>query len=331
MNIGRFRVSAYSRYIYTGAAISLALAWPVAGCTADSPDTSAPQRVEIERSSDWMGALLYIADEDGPTPDWGSVRIYDNVSGFVEASVEQTLAASPADMYVTDDGSSMFVASRANGRIDRFSWNGNTWERSNRAIASPASSLLTLIEGPSSNLYAAEGAPPDGVGRIFAFDIDTETFDDEAIVFPAFQEVRGISWSTEGDMAYVSGQSAGGSLLEVVSWPSRESRASINLPLPSVNQVITSPDGSSLYILGQGAILRFDPHTKMVTGTFKPDPYDTTVYIDADFSADGRYLFATGARPGGDSSLHVIDLDTGDWIHFVPHISRQAGGIQRVE
>ncbi|MEK6537419.1 MAG: hypothetical protein AABZ63_08030, partial [Actinomycetota bacterium] len=77
------------------ALLVLVIALLAAGCTDEGPDTSAPQRTVIDRTPDWRGALLYIADENGPVPGWGSVRVYDNVSGFVEKTVEQTAAAGP--------------------------------------------------------------------------------------------------------------------------------------------------------------------------------------------------------------------------------------------
>ncbi len=300
------------------------------GCIATEPDTSAPQRKEIARTDDWQGALLYLADEAGPIDSWGSIRVYDNVSGFVEKTVEQTLAAGPSDVYVTGDGSTMYVSSLANGRIDQFHWNGNNWSRGNNTINSPSLSLLTLVPAPDGLLYAADGISTDG-GRFFILDPDTGRLDDRELAVPALTAARGISWAADDSAAFISGIGAGGPVLFKLSWPAETVSGSLALPVPQPHQVVTAPDGASLFIMGQGAITKVDPGTMTVLATIQPSGSPATEYMDGAFSADGRYLFTAGTEPGADSTLYVIDLASLGVVHTVPHVSARANGIQRVE
>ncbi|MBE0429449.1 MAG: hypothetical protein IBX61_06210 [Thermoleophilia bacterium] len=302
-----------------------------AGCGYE-PDTSAPQRTDIDRSPDWRGALLYIADRDGPTEGFGSVRVYDNVSGFVEMTVEQTRAAAPSDLYITSEGSSMYVASSANGLIDKFRWDGNSWIRGTFDIETPSSSLDALAAGPDGRLYAVDATPGGGAGRLFVLDPQTDQVGDDPLVIPALASVSGISWSSDGAAAYVAGKAAGTgtSVLLILSWPSGQVAGSIDLLTDDTRHVATSPDGRFVFIMGRGEILKTDPSSGTVIGSLKPDPGAAIQYTGGDFSADGRFLFVTGTDPGG-GNLYVIDLETEAVVNTVNQISRQAGGIQRVK
>ncbi|GBE58022.1 hypothetical protein BMS3Abin01_00950 [bacterium BMS3Abin01] len=302
----------------------------MSGCTAEEPDTSAPQRKEIERTADWQGALLYVADEVGPVDSWGSIRVYDNVSGFVEETVEQTLAAGPSDVYVTGDGSTMYVSSLANGRVDQFHWNGNNWSRGNSAINSPALSLLTLAPAPGGLLYVADG-DSTGDGRFFILNPETGRLDDRELAVPDLTAARGISWAADGSQAFISGISADGPVLLKLSWPAKTVSGSLALPVPQPHQVVTSLDGASLFVMGQGTIIRVDPATMTILATIQPSGSPATEYMDGAFSADGRYLFTAGTEPGADSTLYVINLANLGVVHTVPHVSARANGIQRVE
>ncbi len=299
-------------------------------CTSSSPDPSAPQRLEVERSADWQGALLYLADENGPDEGWGSIRIYDNVSGFVETTVEQTFAAAPSDVFVSPDGSTMYVSSLVNGRIDIFRWDGSNWNRGTDSIESPTLSLLTLVPGPGGELYAADGAPGAG-GRFYILDTQTETLDPEALVFPFLRQATGIAWSTAGTKAYISGAGTDGPAMLAVTWPSGEVNGTLNLPIPETRQLINAPDDRYIYVMGLGGIIKVDTVSFTIAGTLNPAPDPDTLYVDGAFSTDGRYLFTAGAPPGGDSTLYVIDLQSQAVVHSVNHISRKANGMQRVE
>lgn len=302
------------------------------GCTSESPNIEAPDRVEIDRTPDWQGALLYIADENGPTEGWGSIRIYDNVSGYVEKSVEQTLAAAPSDVFVSADQSSMYVASLANGRIDDFRWDGSNWHRSGKTVETPAQSLLTLVEGPDAKLYASDGAPPTGMAIFYVMDPNTVSLDSETLSFPEIEMAHGIAWSSDGLRAFVTGTDAGGAqLLLYVGWPSAQVTESLSLPMPISNQLVVSPDDKFLYVTGQGQIAKVDINTGAIAASLKPAPEADIDYTDADFSADGNYLFVTGTDPESDSTLYIIDLSTDMLVHSVKHISVKANGFQRVE
>ena len=320
-----------STRIYSTAMLML-LVLITGGCTASPPDTSAPQRQVIDRGSDWQGALLYIADQDGPVPEWGSVRIYDNVSGYVEESIEQTSAAGPSDVYVTPDGSSLYVSSIANGRIDKFRWDGRNWNRSNDVIRSPSSSLLTLVPGPDGRLYAADGAPEAGPGGLYILDPQTDELAPEVLTFTGLQSVSGISWGDGGKRAYVGGVGDSGSpALLAVTWPAGGVAGSVALPQPAINQVVTSPDGRQVFVMGAGGITRVDAASLAIIDTLNPAGVPGISYYDADFSADGRYMFTAGTAPEGDSTLYITDLAAGTTVHSVNHISRRANGILRVE
>lgn len=316
-------------FLLTAALLLISLA--LAGCGYE-PDISAPERVEIERSTDWRGALLYIADESGPNADWGSIRIFDNVSGLVEKTVGQLQAAAPSDMYVTPEGSSMYVASSANGLIDKFRWDGNSWIGSGVTVETPASSLLALKAGPDGRLYAVDGSP-GAAGRILILDPATDSLAAESITIPSLDSASGIAWSADGSKAYVAGMAAGssGPVLLIASWPTAQISGSINLPLAQAHQVMSAPDGRFVYVMGRGEVLKVDPAAGVVAGSIKPAPGTEIDYLDADFSADGRYLFVTGTPPGASSNLYVIDLQTGIVINTVQRISSKANGIQRVE
>lgn len=304
----------------------------VVGC-GYQPDTSAPERVEVTRVTGWQGSLLYIADETGPTQAWGSIRVYDNISGFVEITVEQVKAAAPSDMYVTPDGGSLFAASSANGVIEKFRWDGNSWIRAGVIIETPASSLLTLKPGPDGQLYAVDGTPASGRGQILTVDPRTDKSAMGMLSFPDLGGASGISWSNDGATAFIAGTSGddNSSVLLVVSWPSAQIMKKIDLPLAHTRQAVTSPDGKSVYIMGSGSIAKVDVATGAVSSSLNPSPEASTDYADADFSADGSSMFVTGSPPGGDSNLYIVSLETGLLLNEVKHISAKAGGIQRVE
>jgi sugar lactone lactonase YvrE len=310
--------------------ISVILLLSTVGCTSEPPDTSAPQRIEIDRTDDWRGALLYIADENGPTEGWGSIRIYDNVSGFVEKTVEQTLAAAPSDMYVTRDESTMYVSSLGNGRIDIFSWDGNNWNRTGKTIEAPSTSLLTMVPGPDGRLYIANGSPGSTRDRLFAFDPTTDELTG-AVALSAINEVHGIAWSADGTSAFISGDTDSGPSLIKTAWPSGNLLAAIEIPLANVNQVVASPDNKQLYVMGQGGITVVDTATFKVMGSLNPSTLPGSTYVDSDFSADGRYLFTDASEAGMDSTLYVVDLQSSQLVNTVKHISFKANGIQRVE
>lgn len=311
--------------------LAVAMAFIVTGCTDESPDTSAPERVEIDRTPDWQGALLYIADSGGPVEGWGSIRIYDNVSGFVEATVEQTQAASPSDVHVTGDGSKMYVSSMANGSVDIFLWDGNGWRRGARNITTPSPSLLALEPGPDGLLYLA-GTTADGdAGAIYRLDPATGEMAGEAVIVPGLAEARGITWNAQGTLAFVTGMGPEGAVLVSLVWPSGETAGTTALPVASVNQPLLAPDEASLFIACDGQLLIADAADGAVRATLQPAPDASTGYYDVAFSADGRYLFAPGNIPGQGSILYVVDLESGDTVHEVSRVSVRANGIERVE
>lgn len=321
-----------SAYLYFTVIILFVLIPAFSGCTASPPDTSAPQREIVERTADWQGALLYIADQDGPEPQWGSVRIYDNVSGFVENSIEQTFAAGPSDVYVTPDGSSMYVSSLLNGRVDKFRWDGKNWHRSGEVIDSPTRSLKTLVPGPDGKLYAADGAVGDAPAGFYLLDPETDLIATETLSFTSLQSVSGISWDADGKRAFISGTgSTGSSVLLSTSWPAGEVTGSVELAQGPVAEVITSPDGKRVFVMGEGGIKVVDTATLAVAATWNPAGTPGVFYYDAALSADGRFLFTAGTAPGSDSTLYVLSLADGSTVHSVNHISSRANGITRVE
>lgn len=311
----------------------------IAGCTSKPPDTSAPERIQVERSPDWRGALLYIADEQGPVANWGSIRIYDNTSGFVEMSIEQTLAAMPSDMYVTRDGSSMYVASSANGRIEKFRWDGNSWIHG-LVIETPAEHIYALVPGPDGIIYMPASGPAAGPeGIIYQLDPATDHLAPNPISIPGLEATSGISWSTDSTTAYITGTTTIGSStsnkakLLITTWPSFKPKGEITLPgVTFTGEVITSPDGRFVYVMSRGKIFKVDPATKTITAILSPAGDPEADYYDADFSADGRYMFTAATPPGSsDSTLYVIDLANETVVKTVKHISIKAMGIQRVE
>ncbi len=299
------------------------------GCS--SPDTSAPARTIINRSADWRGALLYIADAKGPDAQFGSIRIYDNVSGFVEKTVEQDLAASPSDVYVSPDGSSMYVASAANGEIDNFRWDGNNWVH-DRDIETPAASLKTLVAGPDKLLYAAGAIDGNGPARLF-YRLDPASGRLAAPVnFPELSSVSGIAWSPDGASAYVAGTGTNGAAeLAIYSWPAQSLRKTVALAgIKETHEIVTSSDGRFVYVMCRGKILRIEAARGLLAGALTPDPNPGADYYGAAFSADGRYLFTDATDPGsGESILYVVDLNTNKLVKKVDKISVEAKGMKR--
>ncbi len=301
----------------------------LAGCNDWEPDTSAPRRPEPERSRDWQGALLYIADPNGPEAGWGSVQAYDNVSGHVEAIVEQTLAAVPSDLYVTDDGSTMYVASSVNGRIDIFTWDGNGWHRKGRTFEPPTSSLLDLEPGPDGRLYAVNGAPAGENDRLFA--LDPATGDFTAIGLTGVgSSLSGIAWSDDGNRAYL-GIDASPPRLTLIDWPGGEAAADLTLPLKRARQVVIGPGGKNVYVAGLGGITVVDADSATVSTVIDPAGDHLTEYGDVAFSADGRFLFTVGSRSQQDGTLYVVDLADVTVVQQVDGVSAGAGGIQRTQ
>ena len=300
------------------------------GCTDEPPDTSAPERIEIDRGADWQSALLYIADENGPNEGWGSIRIYDNVSGFVEKTVEQTAAAAPSDMFVTPDGGSMYVASSANGAIAKFRWNGNNWIESGVTIDTPTTSISALAPGPDDKLYLA-GKNPGDEGAIYMLDPSNDKTVTPVLSF-SDMVISGITWSQDGSRCYIAGNGPSGSRLAVMKWPfSMKIDEVIAVPAQEVNEVVLSPDGLFVFVLAQGQIVSIDAVGMTVTGILKPSPEPDEDYYDTAFSADGKYMFVTGAAPGKDGTLYVVDISSNTVVHTVKHMGAKPGGIQRVE
>lgn len=301
----------------------------MAGCTDQPPDTSAPERIEVDRSGGWQKALLYIADENGPVEGWGSIRIYDNISGYVEKTVEQTAAAAPSDMFVTHDGGSMYVASSANGVIDKFRWDGNNWIDSGVTIETPASSLSMLASGPDGRLYAADKAPASGIGTLYILDPANDKLLDPAITFPELSYVTGITWSPDGLFAYISGDGNGGSQLLKTRWPANLNEKTVPLPVHDIHEAVMSPDGRQIYVLARGNIIEVSAVDLSIAGIYRLTAEPDDVFYDADFSEDGKYMFVTGFMPGKDGTLYIVDLSTKTVVHSVKHIAVKAAGIQR--
>ncbi|MCL4472484.1 MAG: WD40 repeat domain-containing protein [Actinobacteria bacterium] len=303
----------------------------LAGC-GESPDTSAPERTVIDRTRDWQGALLYIADANGPVPEWGSVRIYDNVSGFVEKSVEQSVAASPVDVYVTPDGGSMYVAGSGNGRLDKFRWDGNNWIRAGVTIETPATRITSMAPGPDGRLYVTAD---DGgsAGKIYAVNLGSDSVEGSPQSLPDLADLRGIAWSQDKSVVYLCGVTAKGSArLIAAAWPSLAVRNQVDLQgATAANHPLLSADGLLIYVTGSGSIYRVDTSSLSVTGSFAPSGNPATNYSGSALSADGRSMFAAGKSAGEESTLYILDLASGSTVKAVKHISDTAGGIQRVE
>ena len=264
-------------------------------CGAE-PDTSAPERVEIERNKDWTGALLFIADEKGPTAESGSVRMFDNVTGFVEKTIEQTAAALPADVYVLPDETSMFVASHANGLIDRFNWDGNNWIASGLTIETPSRSLSVIKGGPDGLIYAVNDVSGTGPASILVLNRRGELL--PAMEAPGLARVTGLSWSADSTKLFLVGQWQTNSapILVTMSWPEKTLISSIDLPLSSPGQLITSPDGKYLFVMGE-SVLQIDLASGKAT-TFIQGGGNGIQYVDGDFSADGQFMFITVEHRG---------------------------------
>jgi len=308
------------------------LAFLQGGCTGEAPDTSAPQRQIIERTADWQGALLYVADQSGPNPAFGSVRIYDNVSGFVEITVDQTMAAAPADIYVTPDGGTMYVAGSYNGRIDKFRWDGNSWIRGGITIDTPAQSITAMIQGPDEKLYftANDGESP---GKIYQLDINVDRVEDVPLSVPQIADLRGIAWSPDGKTVFLSGTGQDQlPRLYLARWPSLEilSRIDLTGTLQS-GQVVVSLDGGFAYVMAEGHVYIVNAVSSSVTGELAPSENIKTSYSDGVLSADGRYLFVTGNLAGEQASLFIVDLSNNTLVKKVGHVAETARGIQRVE
>ena len=304
----------------------------LAGCTSEEPDTSAPRRQVIERTADWQGALLYIADQNGPNPAFGSIRIYDNITGFVEKTINQSIAAAPADMYVTPDGGTMYVAGSENGRIDKFRWDGNNWIRGGVAIDSPAVSIFAMAPAPNGMLYftARDGEP---FGKIFKLDISADRVEQDPLSVPQLSELRGISWSPDGNTVFLSGMGRDGKAqLLKATWPSLEILGRVDLSEASgVNQVVTSIDGSRIFVMAEGRIYIVDSASFSVTGMMDPSGNPQTSYSDGAISADGRYLLLAGNLAGERASLYIVDLSNNSLVKRVGNVAEKAGGVQRAE
>lgn len=310
--------------------LALAVLLPTA-CTDESPDTSAPERIEIDRSDDWRGALLYIADGDGPVAGWGSIRIFDNVSGFVEASVEQTMAANPSDLFVVEDGSKMYVGSMGNGVVDMFFWDGNGWRRGTREIETPSPGLFAIEAAPDGMLYLAGSSSAGGLGALYRLDQATDSLTGEPIAIAGISTARGITWSADKSTAFVTGDGPAGPSLLMLAWPGATTTAAFPLPVATVNQPQISPDGLTLFIACRGEILIAEPATGRITGSLRPSAAPDTDYYDVAFSADGRFLFAPGTAAGGDATLYVIEMATGATVAQITHVGKKANGIKRIE
>jgi WD40 repeat protein len=315
----------------TGLIIAVILSFIAFACTDESPDTSAPERIEIDRSADWQGALLYIADGNGPVEGWGSIRIYDNVSGFVEMTVEQTYATVPSDLQVTGEGSKMYVSGMATGVVDLYFWDGNGWRRGTNKILTPSTSLFALEEGPDGILYLGGTSTDGATSALYRLDPATDKLLDKIDTFAEISSIKGITWSADETTAYLTGPGPDGPLLLTTAWPSLTVTASMKLPVADVNQPVMAPDGQTLFIAARGELVLIDPATGNISGSLKPAPEADTDYFDVAFSADGRYLFSPATPPGSDSTLYVVDLDNGTVVHSVAHVSKQANGIEREE
>ncbi|MHB9112725.1 MAG: hypothetical protein ACYC4D_08905 [Thermoleophilia bacterium] len=302
------------------------------GCTSEEPDTSAPRRQIIDRPAGWQGALLYIADQNGPNPAFGSIRIYDNITGFVEKTIDQSMAAAPEDMHVTSDGGTMYVAGSENGRIDKFRWDGNNWIRGGVTIDTPAKSISAMAPAPDGKLFviASDGEP---AGKIYQLEMDVDRVKEGPLSVPQLSELRGIAWSPDGNIVFLPGLGQDRTaLLLVARWPSIEILGRVELAGSSgVNQAVTSIDGSHIYVMAEGRIYIVSPISFSVTGMFEPSENTQTSYSDGALSADGRYLFVTGNQAGEQASLYVVDLSNNSLVKKVGHVADTAGGIQRAE
>jgi WD40 repeat protein len=315
----------------TGLIIAAMLCLFFVGCTDESPDTSAPERIEIDRFDDWQGALLYIADGSGPVEGWGSIRIYDNVSGFVEMSVEQTYATVPSDLHVTGEGSTMYVSGMATGVVDLFFWDGNGWRRGTNRIVTPSPTLFAIEAGPDGILYLGGTSADGATGTLYRLDPANNMLLDTTVAFTEVSSIKGITWSDDETIAYLTGPGPDGPMLLTAAWPSLAVTGSMKLPVADVNQPVMAPDGKTLIVASRGELVLIDPGTGDISGSLKPAPEAGTEYFDVAFSADGRYLFSPGTPPGSDSTLYIIDLDNGAVVHSVAHVSKQAIGVERVE
>jgi len=302
-------------------------------CTDAGPDTSAPQRTVIDRSPDWQGALLYIADENGPVAGWGSVYVYDNVSGFVEKTVEQTAAASPVDVFVTRDGGSMYVAGANNGRIDKFRWDGNNWIRGGITIETPAQLITSLAPGPDGQLYITAADSNGSAVKIYRVNTAADSIEGKPLDFPQLSSLHGIAWSPDGSTVYLSGNGTDGqSRLAIASWPSLAIKGWVELPgSPRTNQVLVGADGRYVHVMTEGRIFKIDSISMALASASTPSGRPDTTYLDGALSADGRFMFVTGRTAGEDSSLYIIDLTNDAVVKTVKHMGDSAGGIQRVE
>lgn len=313
------------------AALAFIFIFPL-GCTDEEPDTSAPRRQIIDRPADWQGALLYIADQSGPNPAFGSIRIFDNITGFVEKTIDQSMAAAPSDVYVTPDGGTMYVAGSENGRIDKFRWDGNNWIRGGITIDIPAESISAMAPAPDGTLFvtARDGGP---AGKIYQLDLGADRIKESPLSVPQLFELRGIAWSPDGTLVFLPGlgQDRMGLLL-VARWPSLEIQGRVELAGASgVNQAVTSIDGSHIYVMAEGRIYIVSPVSFSITGTLEPSGNKQTSYSDGALSADGRYLFATGNLSGEQASLYTVDLSNNSLVKKVDHVADAARGVQRAE
>lgn len=227
----------------------------------------------------------------------------------------------------------MFVAGGANGLIDRFRWDGNNWIPGETTVEPPAASISALRQGPDGRLYALDGSLTAGLASVYIIDPVSGSLAAQPVTFPGLTTASGISWSADNAAVFLTGISrdSSRSSLLTATWPSAQPVRIQELPLETVRQVVTSPDGKFLYVMGRGKILKIDTTAGAVISSFDPASSEAVDFADADFSADGRYMFVTGTPPAGNSGIYVVDLETLSSVSVLQDIGVKVLGIQRVQ
>lgn len=323
--------------ILLAAVMALALVAIAIGCGSDETTTT---KEETTATTAGGGGKIYVAVTGEGELEAGAgnmgLAIVDLETKEVEMVNIDGAAAPHGVMFTADTAKAPDTRGRTATEAPKEMYLGNAQD-GKVLLFDPVNGLVTTtIDPPAGASLAVCGMQEDtdgiiwlssmGDGKVYPLDPATNTIGEAG---PGGGDITtsicGISWSADGQYAYLNNMTADPGYIAKVKWPSGELVSKIENvtqanPGLSVHQNEVTPDGKYMYVTGgaDNTLVKIDMATDEIVDTIAIGGETHSIV----FTEDGKTAYiAVRHQPVEDEcSIYVYDVEKDEIIERIPGI-----------